>query len=481
MNTLDSLNPSAKHWATAAINWADHYYDPAYDLLVNPPDADSKQPPRYHHVRDSIWYATGLLMRQGEGDVEHALKVIRAVLRYQFDEPGRVYHGTFRRAPEEPTPPPDHAVEWKDYDPNWREFICCVFLILLREYAPLLPDDLQAAMWQSIRKAAEGAFARRVPPHYTNIALMSALLMDYAGEHFEVSEWRMQAEVLALTVYQLFMANDSTFWEYNSPTYYGVDLFALALWRIYGLSAEVFRTPGAAMEAELWRDIARFYHAGLRNLCGPYDRSYGMDLTHYIGVVALWIALAVPPEQAPMPDVSQTFGHSADFFFMPPIALLGAQVPDDVLPHLTAFQGTRQVERQVEPGRIATAWLSDSIMIGASTAHPIRSGDYQFHAATMHWHAPDGRVLWLRLRTIGPVNARVEHGILTIDCMYPTTLRFELLAPGLQPDQIEPAQWSLPGLVLSVDSGGILPDVRVDGEHAEILLRGAAVCRLTVG
>lgn len=483
MQTLDTLSPSARHWTKIGLEWADQFYDPAYDLLTLPPDADAKIPPRYanaHLVRDSIWYATGLLMRQQGDAVERAQRIIRAVLRYQYDEPGRVYHGTFRRAPEEPTPPPDHAVEWKDYDPNWREFIGSIFLIMLHEYPALLPDELQAAMWTSIRKAAEGAFARRVPPHYTNIALMSALLLDHAGAHFDVPEWRAQGEVLARMVYALFTANNLTFWEYNSPTYYGVDLFALALWRQYGLSEAVFRGPGAAMEADLWRDIARFYHAGLRNLCGPYDRSYGMDMTRYVAVVGLWLALAVPPDQAPLPDVGQVFGHSADFYFMPPTALLGAQLPDDVLPHLTAFQGERQLEREVEPGREATAWLNENVMIGASTAHPLRSGDSQFHAATMHWRAPDGSIGWLRLRTTGPVDARVNGPVLTITCLYPAVLRFDILALGLNADMIQQDRWTLPGLSVSLAAGGAVSETRIEDGLLTIQLQAEGDCTLTV-
>ncbi|MBZ0301984.1 MAG: hypothetical protein K8J31_19705 [Anaerolineae bacterium] len=483
MNTLDTLSPSAQHWTRSGIAWADTFYDPAYDLLTVPPDADAHYPPRIasaHMVRDSIWYALGLLMRQDEGDIDRALKITRAVLRDQFDEPGRVYHGTFRRAPEEPLPPPDHAVEWKDYDPNWREFICTIFLVMMREYGPLLPEDLQASLWTSMRKAAEGAFARRVPPHYTNIALMSALLLDYAGEHFDVPAWRAQGDVLARAVHAQFTHHNRTFWEYNSPTYYGVDLYALALWREYGLSETVFRAPGAEMEADLWRDIARFYHAGLRNLCGPFDRSYGMDMTHYLATVGLWIALAVPVEQAPLPDVSQVFGHSADFLFLPPAALLGARVPAEALPHLTAFQGERQLERQVEPGRTATAWLSDRVIVGASTAHFIRSGEPQFHAATMHWLTPDGAVGWMRLRTTGPVDARVDGPALTIDSLYPAVLRFELLAPGLDSSQIQAARWTLPGQTIDIEADGAAPEVTVRDGVMEVQLAVERMCTLVV-
>lgn len=472
MKTLDSLSPAARYWTTRSLEWASQFYDPAYDLLWLPPDVDAqtRRFDRAHLVRDSIWYALGLLMRQETGDIERAMRIIRAVLRYQFDEPGRVYHGTFRRAPEEPTPPPDHAVEWKDYDPNWREFICTVFLVMLDAYGPLLPEEMQQAMWEAIRKAAAGAFARRVPPHYTNISLMSALLMDHAGARFDVVEWRAQADLLARMIYALFEANSQTFWEYNSPTYYGVDLFALALWRQYGLNEAVFRGPGAAMEAALWRDIARFYHAGLRNLCGPFDRSYGMDMTHYVAVVGLWVALVVPPEQAPLPDTHQPFGHSADFYMMPPTAMIGAQVPEDALSHLTAFQGERLVERVVEPGRVATAWLNDTVMVGASTAHPIRSGDSQFHGATIHWQTPQQAVGWMRLRSAAPVDARAGAGTLTVTCPYSAPVRLEIVAPDLRPEMIGKEGWSLPGLNVTLQAEDAAPAVRMEGNVMEISL-----------
>ena len=105
------------------------------------------------------------------------------------------------------------------------------------------------------------------------------------------------------------------------------------------------------MEAGLWRDLAQFYHAGMRNMCGPYDRSYGMDMTHYLALLGLWIAAALPPADAPLPDVERHFEHAADFFFMPLVALVGSKPPDDVLPHLTAFQGERFLERPIEPNR----------------------------------------------------------------------------------------------------------------------------------
>ena len=301
MTPIDALPPHARHWTLAAMRWADGYWDEHIGLVQaafeTHPDAPLLNT-RVHLVRDTIWYATGLLMR---GDTERACRAIDTVLDYQYDEPGRVFHGTFKRAPQEPYPP-DQPREWRDYDPNWREFICTILLVLLEEYD--LPDALQVRMWAAISKAAAGAHQRDVNASYTNIALMSAFLLDHAGARLEMPAWRAHGETMAREIGDLFQVHH-TFWEYNSPTYYGVDLFALALWRRYGRTA-LFRDLGAQMEAGLWRDIGQFYHAGLRNLCGPYDRTYGMDMTRYLALVGLHIGLAVPPEQAPLagPDAA---------------------------------------------------------------------------------------------------------------------------------------------------------------------------------
>lgn len=426
-------NPSARHWTEHAMRWSDARWHEDAGLLRA--DENYKSMERPHPVRATIWYALGLLMR---GDNDRAYKAIRAVIANQFDDPSVVYHGTFYRAPEEPAPPA-HPTEWKDYDPNWREFICTVMIVMLTDFD--LPGDLRDEMLVSIRKAAEGARAREVAPLYTNIALMSAILLDYAGDMFEEPEWREFGQDLGRQTYEAFKANN-TFWEYNSPTYYGIDLWALVLWRKYGLT-ETLRERGAEMEAILWRDIADFYHAGMRNLCGPFDRAYGMDMTEYISVVGLSIATIVPPEQAPLPDVDQPFEHAGDYFYMPPIAYLQPEVPADALPHFTAFQRERQIERRLIPDRTATAWLSEKLMIGAQSENDQKVGNTQFHPATAHWIMPDGTVGWLRLHPDSVIDARASKN--RLDLRSESPLRFEIRAHGAL---VEFGRWALPGLTV---------------------------------
>lgn len=464
MKTLRDLPDNTKYWFDKAMPWMDDLWDDDMSLCRSPKNYhDAGKTRSIHTVRNSVWYATGLLIRQAEGDVERAQRAIDAIMTYQFDEPEMVYHGTFYRAPQEPHPP-ENPTEWRDYDPNWREFICSVFIILLKEFDEFIPADLQDKMHHSIQLAAEGAYTRKVLAEYTNISLMSAFLLDYAGRKFDNAEWKDYALEQAHKIKVLF-AEYKTFYEYNSPTYYGVDLYALALWRKYG-SSDVYQSMGAELETELWRDIAQFYHADMFNLCGPYDRSYGMDMRDYIAVVGLWIGAVLSPELAPLPDVDTPFNHAGDFFFVPLIALVEVVLPDDVMPHLKAFRGERLLERTIEPERAAQAWLSSTLMLGAESdlVNPARSD--QFHPATAHWIAPDGSAGWIRTRSASLIQASIKPYEM---CLWGTedevyNYVFEIYVEGLEPDMIKAKQWMLPGLTLDLQRPDTAFSVRQEQE-----------------
>lgn len=451
MKTIHQLDDYTRYWFDVSVRWADARWDDVHKLLIMPLDrkyiGQHEAPPI---IRDSVWYATGLLMRQQVGDVVRALATIEAVLNYQFDEPGAVYHGTFYRYVGEAHPLTENAVIWRDYDPNWREFICTVFIILLNDFNALLPDALQERMRYAIRLAAEGAYMRKVAAEYTNISLMSAFLLDFAGRHFGIEEWGDYAFGQANKIYRLFN-RFKTFNEYNSPTYYGVDFYALALWREYGATS-TYREFGATMEAELWRDLAQFYHAGMHNICGPYDRSYGMDMTDYLALLGLWIAAVVPIPHAPLPDVSHHFEHAADFFFMPLVALVGSRPPPDVLPYLTAFSDERTLERTIEPQRTATSWLSPSLMLGAEADHLNATRTDQFHPFTVHWVSDDGKINWIRSRTETLIQAVAKpHRLELSSPATPITYQFEVCVTNPEPDKIMVDIWQLPALTVRLD------------------------------
>jgi len=285
----------------------------------------------------------------------------------------------------------------------------------------------------------------------------------------------------------LFTAH-GTFDEYNSPTYYGVNFYALALWRLYSHS-ESLEKWGAEIEASVWRDVAQYYHAGLQNVCGPFTRSYGMHMPEYGALLGMSIWSAMGRVLAPFPDEEGYFNHSSDFCYGPCFGIVDTIIPEDVLSHFEVFSGERFIEKRISttPDRVATAWLSEKVVIGAEatslngpeekTYHKLSN---QFHPATIHWELPDGQVGWMRLCHMGAVNAQAKKGRLTVVGKMEQTLAekyddhrhfvFQLCVPGgVDKDNIRADRWHLPGLSVRVDSNIDKPEVVQEGETIKVI------------
>ena len=80
----------------------------------------------------------------------------------------------------------------------------------------------------------------------------------------------------------------------------------------------------------MWAETALLYHAGLGNLCGPYTRSYGMDLHRYVAALALWMWPVVGREASPLPPLdAPAIDHGHDLCLGSMVALLGSVIPDE--------------------------------------------------------------------------------------------------------------------------------------------------------
>jgi hypothetical protein len=451
----EALDSNARDLFVVAMQGMDERWDEAMGLLWESQDAQRLPP--HHSIRGSLWYAFGLLMRQRPADTSRAVRVIEAVLTYQLDAPDRVFHGTFLRAPEEPYPPIE-AVIWRDYDPNWREFMTTALALVLLEYAEQLPGSLVEQIEGATKKAVAGARARGLSASYTNIALMHAFMLCFAGSRFGEPAWLAEGEQMAREVYRLFKQHEA-FAEYNSPTYYGVDLYALALWRSYPELSPLLAQLGTQLEALLWEDLAQFYHADLRNLAGPYDRSYGMDMRRYVAVIGIWLRLVMDKTRAPLPDTDHPCDHGHDLGFVPLITFLGAQVPLPALEHCIAFRGERQIERVVAeaPRRVVTAWLGQDRMLGGELTSLTPPQSTQLYPATLHWRIDSEQIGWVRLLYLEPVDARATKNRLEIATT--SQMTFLICAPGARREQIERDNWCLPQLAVRVETSAETLDV----------------------
>ncbi len=401
-------------------------------------------------MRALSWYALGLFLRNGKTDNTRAIDVLNVVLAQQYNEPGKPWDGTFRVSPDQPEPPAD-AVMWKDYDPNWREFVGTTFAMILEDFPDRVPQEMRRKLESSIAKAVSGEILNaRLKPTYTNPALMFGFLLDFAGVRIHRPEWVAQGAAWQAGIYTAFN-RFGAFDEYNSPTYGGVDLYALGLWRSYGSTASM-RDIGAKMEAALWRDLAAHYNVNLKNLAGPFDRAYGMDMQSYVSVVGVALRLELGEGLAPIPRIEPGVDHGGDLWYAVHFAILGVQIPPDALQNFRSFQGERLIEQRITDDRVATAWIGNNAIYGGETTHQskdvgVRS---QFHPATVQWRLPNGKIGWIQLTQAPPIDVRADQSGLQISCLGEVTFRIHV--PGMEAADLKQSDWMLPGLAIHVTS-----------------------------
>jgi hypothetical protein len=401
-------------------------------------------------VRESSWYALGLLLRDAAGDRQRAADILDAVLKQQYLTPGTKWYGTYRRTPEEPDPA-TNPVMWRGYDPNWRVFIGTTFQMILIEYPDRISPELSKRLYEAIDHAIDGEIKEgRLLPSYSNIALMYGALWDFVAAHDRNADWQKQSTEWTESVYSLFKKYDA-FFEYNSPTYYGVDLYGLALWRDYG-STKRIQTIGAEMESTLWKDIASFYNPLLRNVSGPYDRSYGMDMESYVSIVGVWMRTVLDAQNAPLPKITASTDHVADVWFAPHLSILGTRIPAEALQQMKEFQGDHLLHNQIAEQRVATAWIGRDVIFGGEITGKTKDAGTttQFHPATIQWRTPSGEIGWVRLMESPMIDVTADKQGLTISTT--GTIRLRIHAKDLVQTKISATNWELPGLSVAVTS-----------------------------
>ena len=444
--TFTDLDPAALELASESLAWCDQWWDDDRGLPWAPPGHEAARGPRSVHVLPQAgWYAVGLWARDEGDDRDRALRIVDAVCDVQYDEPGTDWYGTYPILAETPHPPAG-ALMWEDYDPNWRQFLGLSWVLLLRWHGDDLPAATAERLRRAVRLGVEGEPPTRCPASYTNIALKRVAFESVAGGLLDEPAWVARAEALADEVAELHDRHGA-FEEFNSPTYAGVDLFALAIARRLSPSATI-RATATRLEAALWRSLADLYHPTLTNLCAPWTRTYGMDLRSYVGKVTLPLRL-VAPDMAPQPGFADDVPHGHDWFAGATTALVGTLAPGDLAGRLAAT-GTA-LDQRISDRRSATAWLGENAMAGAETCRADLSGWDQYVAAALHWAAPPGDIGWMSVRMPGPSTATATPGRLDV----PTGGGAgAVVVVGGVGDVAPPVagRWSLPGVELAVSA-----------------------------
>ena len=393
-------------------------------------------------LRSKTRVAEALLFRNSPGDKEKAVIILQWILKNQYQDPKTYSYGIWKT-----------SILNDKFDQNWREFIGCDLIIIRNKFRNLLPENIVKDVETGIIHAAKGAFKRNVAPDYTNISIMSAFLMEYVGTEFDLLEIQNAGLKKAHDIFKLYQTN-KTFSEFNSPTYYGVSLIGLALWRELSFSKEM-QEMSKVLEKDFWHEITAFYNPNLRNMPGPYFRGYGMDMNKYFAITGIWIGLAVDDEKlAPLPPhQGPKYGEMSN---LAPIYNLGLSIPKKDLAKLKSFSKPQFITRNVpnkykgDSIKRVTVMINKDWMMGGLWGN-LRVWE-QIKTGTIHWKTIVIDIAWLMVLGDGKTNVKVSKTQMGIYLVNSKATSFEVYvyADKIETSAFNDKVWTLPGMSLDL-------------------------------
>ena len=306
-------------------------FDPVANMVTN-----HNPPSGGHYVRESAYYAYGLLMAGGTADRARAQLILRNVIAAQDTNPSSASYGAFK---------------WAKEDTSITDFNSAAFVgSALADVAALdlatpggvLDSDVRTSVNQAGVLAVLEIMTRNVGSSYSNIALLSAGVAA-AGQTL----WNVPgAATFAQSHLDAILSNagNGAIYEYLAPTYYGIDLMGANLAHKYSFST-AFTQSADNMITHMWNEVALSYHSPTGQFGGPCNRSYGENMLTYCAGLKYWIYLG-KSDGYPIADTEKTQAwdlaeliHLADS----PVTLrseFSQTIPLDTLRQFTAVSGT---------------------------------------------------------------------------------------------------------------------------------------------
>lgn len=290
------------------------------------------------------------------------------------------------------------------YDPNWREFVGIQLIQCVEEFSSLLGSDLVSQIEKALDIQAVGAMRRNgtngdnLVIGYSNPAIMRATTVGWIGARTKNQTLIDFANNQGSQILELFKSSENALSEYNAPTYYGVDVWALAAAIKYGPKDCAMTKASPFILTELWKEIGAHYNAYLGNFAGPYDRANSRDMTQDSAILPIWFWAILGYENAPEPNQRQANVEydTAEGASMALVTDIVAQhIPVDVLKSLTTPPSERTLRKTIRESldsnhtRIATSYVSKKLMIGGMEHNETVVRGKQFVPAIVHWSSDD--------------------------------------------------------------------------------------------
>ncbi|RSH80873.1 hypothetical protein EHS25_007042 [Saitozyma podzolica] len=268
-----------------------------FALSMDVLDSNYRPPLLWSSAKLSSWYSVGLLAREEIGDVERAIKLLRNSLHLQDLDPAfEQNYGSFKghlSLPYSSGRDPLWVGDIYDsYDPNNALFFTMAGMMVETHFPDKIPADLRQDFRKAMHKACLGNARREggwhgddMWPSYSNPWFLRCVCSSFVGKLVDDAELTAMAEGWAKEAVDLFKQHDTP-GEFNSPTYAGVTIMALALAQYCPEESTIFRAAPGLLKS-IWESLCAQTREKLFMpvLIAPqYYATVGVNITSAIGL-----------------------------------------------------------------------------------------------------------------------------------------------------------------------------------------------------
>ncbi|MBV8254102.1 MAG: hypothetical protein JO154_15975 [Chitinophaga sp.] len=225
-----------------------------------------------HDTRSSIQYAAALFHTGDTADIQRGIAIVKAILPLQEKDTSKAYCGVWPYYPEDPLKGRKAPVDY-----NWADFMSVSLIDIVLNGSSHLDENLKSQIKEALILAARSIMKRNVKADYTNICIMGTYVCYVVGRLYGqpgISNYGQHK----LAYFHDYTKNSKGFTEYNSPTY-----TIVAMNELLRMKQTIINPTDKKMVDELyalcWRMIARHFHTGSGQWCGPNLRAYNDLLT----------------------------------------------------------------------------------------------------------------------------------------------------------------------------------------------------------
>lgn len=229
--------------------------------------------PMSYDARYSLCLAQALMRIGDENSVAQAEAIIARVLECQECSPHHPHRGNFRWLYD----------DIEVIDLNAVQFYLRFLLPILIEHDAQLSPQLISKCRECVHMALEEQDRMNVAPTYTNIHIMALYSLLVGGQWLD-DEYFQTLGKARWDKWVRFTVQSGAPHEYNSPSYGGIDLSALAVINQH-LKDPRICLQARIMYERLWLHLVLHIHRPTNQLGGPYCRCYWDSLMSGKGVV----------------------------------------------------------------------------------------------------------------------------------------------------------------------------------------------------